>query len=59
VPEGLNTGALSGAKASSSRTRDTSPLFVDFGLDIGGEVDVAAFATYMLWHIKVGDLAVK
>jgi hypothetical protein len=22
VPEGLNTGALSGAKASSSRTRD-------------------------------------
>jgi hypothetical protein len=23
VPEGLNTGALSGAKASSSRTRDT------------------------------------
>jgi hypothetical protein len=24
VPAGLNTGALSGAKASSSRTRDTS-----------------------------------
>jgi hypothetical protein len=23
VPEGLNTGALSGAKASSSRTRDS------------------------------------
>jgi hypothetical protein len=23
VPAGLNTGALSGAKASSSRTRDT------------------------------------
>jgi hypothetical protein len=25
VPAGLNTGALSGAKASSSRTRDTGP----------------------------------
>jgi hypothetical protein len=25
VPAGLNTGALSGAKASSSRTRDNAP----------------------------------
>jgi hypothetical protein len=30
VPAGLNTGALSGAKASSSRTRDSLETF---GLD--------------------------
>jgi hypothetical protein len=30
VPAGLNTGALSGAKASSSRTRDTdTPMSTD------------------------------
>jgi hypothetical protein len=29
VPEGLNTGALSGAKASSSRTRDTSSILAN------------------------------
>jgi hypothetical protein len=27
VPAGLNIGALSGAKASSSRTRDTTLVF--------------------------------
>jgi hypothetical protein len=41
VPEGLNTGALSGAKASSSRTRDTNALkfepkvYVSVVIDIG------------------------
>jgi hypothetical protein len=29
VPAGLNTGALSGAKASSSRTRDNFIIFED------------------------------
>jgi hypothetical protein len=28
VPAGLNTGALSGAKASSSRTRDKVPRYM-------------------------------
>ena len=54
---------------SNNPSRQSSPVLVDLGLnvggdvdlglDVGGDIDVATFATFMLCHIEARRFAVK